>query len=563
MDSPSRQPHAENDNAPRGGAWPWLVEVRQRVGPAIEVLTDRLEALLPPLSGETPSRIRHLLAAKDASLEGHIRRAVASKRLEFASVADLRIAVLALEASAIDRAAVIVVAEPMRAGNDDARRRELARLAERVSSTILADRLSSTAPANVPGWRELSVLHRVLNQAVSGGSPREVVRLFVEALAIWSNIDAYAYIGDLAGRFSLDVALAGADPAARPETIDGDPIPPGLSGVRLAAADADRLGFRTPGDVLVTRVQGTKTAPWLVAHVGTFAARDEERLAVFSDVLLSSVEAAGEVEASRLMWALTQKLVGETSAHERAQAAAEELADLILASVSLAIRRADGGVTLQLGDVDDANGRRAARQVLTFPVPAPTGFSATLSVRRPGDRTFTRREQRLAEVAASLFGSWATGLLQRGDLAGERRAPHVSFDQLLDVQAHHVATSGHDLEGSGSEADASILIIRTDVTGAPSELHHVWVGEIRRHLRPFDAAGTLTTGEIGVLLPHTSARAAEAVVRRLRKSFQDHSALAPLESAPIGIASHGPTSPAASLVAEARARAAGHGQPHR
>jgi hypothetical protein len=565
MDVPSRPPSTSPVDATHAGTWPWLLEVRQRIGPIIELLTDRLEPLLPPLQGEASSRLRQMIAARESALDALVRRAISSKRHEMATVGDLRVAALALEASVVDRASIVIIAEPVRTGADEVRRRELARLGERVSNTIYADRLSSASPGSVPGWRELSVLHRVLNQSVGGGSPREVVRLFVEALAIWSNIDAYAYVGDLAGRFTLDVALAGADPAARPEMLEADPILPGSSGVRLSAPDAERLGFRTQGDVLVTRVHGAKTAPWLIAHIGTFAARDEERLAVFSDVLLSSVEAAGEVEASRLLWALTQRLVGETSAHERAQAAAEELADLILASVSLAIRRADGGVTLQLGDVDAGNGSKGTRQLLTFPVPAPAGFSATLTVRRPGERAFTRREQRLAEVAASLLGSWASGLLQRGDLAGERRTPHVAFDELLDLEATRSAT-GHDREAAstGAERDASVLVIRTDVTGAPAELHHIWVGEIRRLLRPFDAAGTLTTGEIGVLLPNTSAQSAEAVVQRLRRSFQDHSALAPLESAPIGIASHG-SSPfgSESLVAEARAQAAGVGRPQR
>jgi PleD family two-component response regulator len=86
------------------------------------------------------------------------------------------------------------------------------------------------------------------------------------------------------------------------------------------------------------------------------------------------------------------------------------------------------------------------------------------------------------------------------------------------------------------------------------------VGEIRRRLRPFDVAGTLTTGEIGILLQDASLEGAKTVVNRIRRALEDDAALAVLSGAPIGIASSrsSETASFSSFVHQAREHAAPH-----
>jgi hypothetical protein len=186
-----------------------------------------------------------------------------------------------------------------------------------------------------------------------------------------------------------------------------------------------------------------------------------------------------------------------------------------------------------------------APAVQRYALAVPEPFEATLTLWRPLDRPFTGREVRLGEIGASVLGSWTAAALRRGEIM-----PAPGPQRRIDRRARRVL----------SASQVSLLVIRPDATESTSDVRDMWVGEIRRRLRPADVTGALASGEIGVLLPATASDDAHAVATRLRRIFSQHSSLALLERAPIGIATaRTQASDGHSLLRQAREHARNNG----
>lgn len=519
----------------------WLVELRDHLVPAVEVLNARGEAILPAARSDTSTRLRRLVIAPLApAVEALLRDAGALTPVAFAHISGLRVAATGLH-DETGEPLTLLLAERADAGRDAVRRGELERVAAWLSRALARSRLAG-APDPGRDWHELSVLHRMLNKAVAGGSVRAVVEAYVEALAIWAAVDTRAYIGDRSGRFVLDVALAGADRAAAPRVIAGGDVEAITGLTALDTSLSAHLGFTTDVETVFAPVRDQGTASWLMAYQGAFRPFDRERLALFHDMLLPALHAAGEVEASRLMWSMTQRLVAEhPSLRDAALEALGELEQAGLCTAAMLVLRRGGQVLLSLGTPapDRPDGQpwpAPARQAFTLDVPAP--FEASLTMWRPVDRPFTGREARLGAIGASVLGSWAAAALRRGDMDREASA-----------------APNERRQGRAATAEVSLLVIRPERPAAP-DARELWVGEIRRRLRPADVTGALATGEIGVLLPGTAADDAHAVASRLRRVFAQHSSLDVLERAPIGIATaRSRASDGYTLLQQARAHA--------
>jgi hypothetical protein len=521
----------------------WLADLRDRLGPAIELVDPRGAFLLSAPRGEFAGHVRRVLSGAFAVLQTARQRVASGGEFLVIGVENLRVGLTALEEAG---GTVLILAEAADVGSEQDRRAELERLAGWLARAIRAQRVAAASDA-ARDARELSALHRLLNHAVSSGTSREVVRGFIEALAVWNDADVRGYVGDLTGRFALEVSLAGADPGDAPRAIEQDPVPGSGAILRLTAGDVEALRFRAGLEVALAKVQGPRTAPWILAHLGPLDARAEARLAIFVDVLASAVRSATEVEASRLMWALVQRLVGDEGNTARtAEAALEDLADFTTADVGLDVRRASGAVILHVPASAAAAGTvlAVAPGRLAFKLQMPLELEGVLTLSRLPERPFTAREQHLGEIAASILGPWISAQIARGSLSGDRRGASATFEQEIERQAARAGAEGTDL---------ALIIFAGDAIRATPELRNALVGEIRRRLRPLDGAGTLETGEIGVLLPRTSADAASAVIRRLCQSGAPETLLASLGRARVAISSR-PEVGGGSLVQAARDR---------
>ncbi len=522
----------------------WLVELREHVVPAVEIIDDHGDAILPAARGDTAIRLRRLVTAPIAPpLDALLHDAGAERPISFAYADNLRIAALGLRDEA-GEPVTLILGERADTGRDTARRAELSRISTWLSRALTRSRVSPAADP-VRDWHELSVLHRMLNKAVASGSITAVMQAYVEALAIWADTDTRAFVGDRAGRFVPDVALAGADSTSAPRVIQSDDIGDVTALTRLDPARARRLGFSPESDVLLAPLRHEHTATWLLVDLGTFSSIDEERLGLFHDMLLPALHAASEVEASRLMWSMMQQLVSDhPSPREAAADALSELEQAGLCSAALLVLRRGGEILLEVGTPvpRGLEGRPwPAPAVHQFALDVPDPFDASLTLWRPADSPFTGRESRLGEIGASVLGSWTAAALRRGDFVGEA-APAPSAERRASREA--------------SSTDVSLLVIRPEGMPSTPDLGEVWVGEIRRRLRPADVTGALASGEIGVLLPATASEEAQAVATRLQRSFGQQSALARLEGAPIGIATaRSRASDGYTLLRQARAHA--------
>ena len=68
-------------------------------------------------------------------------------------------------------------------------------------------------------WRQISAFCRVVSEQAVLGSETAVIHVFIEALAIWDDLDVRAYAAALNHTFSQCVTLNGANPALAPAVI--------------------------------------------------------------------------------------------------------------------------------------------------------------------------------------------------------------------------------------------------------------------------------------------------------------------------------------------------------
>jgi hypothetical protein len=387
----------------------------------------------------------------------------------------------------------------------------------------------------------MSTFCRAVSKQEVLGSETEVVRVFIEALAIWDDLDIRAYAADVDGTFTQTVALAGADPALAPPVIDASLLPGGARFRRLPSPEIDHTGF-APEHVAVARVGDAGSLTWILALFGEIRLEDESRLIALIDVLGGVLSAARAVESSRLMWALLQCLAsGVDSVEDTIGRALAELTDALDRPVALKLTRRDGAVLLSAGEgasTMTGTGVLARR-------PVSEGHELVLELDSAGGTLI--REQQLIESAASLFASWLSAVLHRNESMRDRRGPSRTFDQLLEQQMRIARDNGGAL---------AVVVLRPSGVPAVSTVQQ-GVREIRGRLRPEDMAATLATGEIGIVLPETSFEEASGVVERLRRSFAGEPNLAVFVSAAVGVASLAGNTleDPLSLLAQARTRA--------
>lgn len=500
--------------------WRWLIDLRDHLLPGIEVVDANAMSVLPPVRGDIADRLRRLLRTPTSPIVAALLRdATPGGPMVFARADGLRIGVLGLADP--PRAPVTLwLAERADVGRETTRRADLSRMA-----SWLARALGSTSETPVRDWREISVLHQVLQKAVARGSVEAVLSAYIEALAIWADTDSRAYLGNRAGQFALTVSLAGAAAGDAPPVLSEDGTVPDGARRRLSATDAHRLGFSTTRDTVLSSVRMADHAPWVIAYAGQISAADADRLAIFEDMLRPALLATAEVEASRLTWVMMQHLVdGPLSRREAAGLALAELERAALCTAAMQITDGAGEMILQVGPPAPAAAHAGAWPgfaVQGYVLDVAPPCRATLTLWRPPNRPFTLRESRLGGIGATVLGRWTANALDRGDLsAGPAGAPAADRRRIR-----------------AASDDVSLLVILPDPSDTAAAVRETWVRDIRVRLRPDDIIGALASGDISVLLPATNRGDAQAVASRLTRLFAQHAPLALLDGAPIGVAS--------------------------
>lgn len=358
--------------------------------------------------------------------------------------------------------------------------------------------------------QRLSSFYTLLNHASASRSERAVMRVFVEALAVWQDAESWAYVADVAGRYSLDLCLPGSDRARVPPVLDPALLTADISSpTRISLDSSQALGFRGTPDLLVARVRGA--SDWLIVTERAGDVEADIRLGVYvhaAEQTLSEIKAA---RASRLTWAMLEHLLPTGASLEDAvERAIAELASSVEAAASLTVSSKDGVRVLTVGDPSSRLSRPlpvrlSTELVVSIEVIAP--YVATIGIRSVGGLSLTGREEHLLGIAASTLGTWLNTVLDRLSSQTEYRKSSRSFDRVLKRR----------IDGALAENTPVSLIVASFDRDVPrSEVAHDFIGRIRRKVRLADLAGRLSSGHIVVLLPDTPSDNAGTVVERLR-----------------------------------------------
>jgi hypothetical protein len=523
----------------------YLLQLRHHLNAAFELFDERCMPILPPGNGTIIRRLRRLAIQPDGSpMRSALEQVLATGQSRVDVFDGLRIAIARIVAANPLRAAVIALAESA----DDPKRVQGGRGLELMTGW-LAEMVAKPAGGTDSGrdteWRQISAFCRVVSEQAVLGSETAVIHVFIEALAIWDDLDVRAYSAALNGSFSQAVALSGANPKIAPAVIEPSALHDEGALTALTAAEIERLAFAAGVAVSVAQVPDGANPAWLLVFLGEIAPEAKARIAALINVLAEVLSAARAAEMSRLTWALLQALVGGLdSADEKIGRALQQLAAATGRPAALSVTRLDGAVLMGAGDVDalaswGGQGGVSMRQPLLDSCELLLGLA-------PTERPALARDQRLLDAAASVFGCWTAALLKRDELARGRRGTERPFDEILQQQILLARETGTEL---------AVIVVKPGAV-QPVTVRK-WVRELRAQLRAVDIAVALPTGEVGIVLPSTSLGEATRVVARLRRLCGDDQGLAPLATADAGVVSLADHSgdDASALVGEARTRA--------
>jgi hypothetical protein len=386
------------------------------------------------------------------------------------------------------------------------------------SSVSWLGRANETNPANGPSStggesHVMASLQRLLHEAVSRGSVRDVVGAFVETLAVWLDVEVRGYIAGTQGQFFQSVSPLGADFSAMSAELDDAAVPADMAMVRLSPSETARLGLASAArDVLIRRISTDTGASWLMVFAGTIDGHIEARLTVYSDLLRESLNDLAEETIASVVASIKQHL---SLSNEPIELTAQLALDQIIAAVgaghgALIITTADGKQALAVGNTDllPTSEHRAPPDRLVVQS-GHDGDLMTLAVAGEGGR-FTAYERDILEAAVAVLQPWARAALQRSSQA-DRQAVHLRFQAWIErLASQTIQEGGH----------ASVIVISIPDMPLRPGFMETQVAKIRNQLRPSDLAGNLTDSEIAVLLRDTPADRAAAVSARLKRLLE-------------------------------------------
>jgi len=489
------------------GALAWLLDVRQRLRVSIDLVDHGLTPVLPPAEPRSQSTRHSALDIAHRQLHPAILDSMRTLKQEAISVDGVNVVSTPIVGTDGRAAGALLVSDRGAAQGTGGGSDDLARIGMWLAGSIDAQFASALAIHAVE-FRQLASLHRLLNRVTRSGSEHELVRAFMDAVAVWQDAESWGYVRDLAGRFVRVVSLPGSHDETVPEIIDEGRVADGV--IRLSAEQRHALGFQSAGDVLVARVAGSGGAEWLIAVRGSMTDDSEARLALYGDVLGRALTMVAGVESSQLTWALLLHLMhADDDPRDAASRAIDEVSRALDGDASFAVLGRDDAPVLAVGPSRYGllahTGHRSGW--LAVPVKVGPPFSAAIAIHRRADGPpLTRADEKRLQSAALTLAFWLNDIVDRLPGGSARRAVR-SFEQLIDQQAHDALARGEQI---------SLMVVSVGRRAIPTPVARSWIGTIRASLRPADVAGWLSSGDIAILLPGTSADGAEVVADRVR-----------------------------------------------
>lgn len=519
----------------------WLVDLAVRLNVVIEVLDVYDVPVCPVGSTRDASVLRTLITNAEPSLRGAMASAVRSRTPVSVALDGLQIVCFRLAGGG-----VVLLARRLDAGDSGAECREdLESIGPWLAGAIDAS-LAQPNTVSAEGYRIVS-FRRILREASSRGSLRQVIGAFIEALSVWDDVRVRAYVAGASGGFFEFASSMTGHPSST-EPLDETVLPRPGHVLRMTRADVDRAGLAIdPGDTVVARMAIGSGTAWALVFSGMINDAVQVRLRVYTDILRESLNEVLTTSTSRIVAELSRRPAVNEAVGNAAQAALERLSTAVGARQgALLVTTATGRQALAVGNTDLLSSLDRVRGTRLLVRSADAGGVMTVVFDR--DHTaFTAFEREIAQAGVAAMQPWVEIALPRAsdvERRGSARPVETVFDQLA---TDAVAAGQH----------ASMIVMTIDASVASPGLLHSWVSRIRARLRAGDRAGMLNDREIAVLLYGASADQAALVSSRLEQMIETRGGSSASMPPLIGVFTREPDLPfEGSLVAAARASAA-------
>jgi hypothetical protein len=256
----------DNDSSVARQSFDWLVELALRLNVVIEVV-DVYDAPVSPVgSTRDAAAVRTLLTNNEQSLLGALSASVRSRAPVAAVVEGMQIVCFRLVSGG-----VLLLARRLESEDaTDECRDDLESIGPWLTGAIDTS-LAQPNTVSAEGYRLVS-FRRILREASSRGSLRQVIGAFIEALSVWDDVRVRAYVAGASGGFFEYASSMTAHPSST-EPLDETVLPRRGHVMRLTRADVDRAGLAIdPGDTVVGAHDD-----WLGHRMGTGVLRDDQR----------------------------------------------------------------------------------------------------------------------------------------------------------------------------------------------------------------------------------------------------------------------------------------------
>ena len=535
-------------NIVHNSVWPYLLEVHRRLKVSIELVDESLTPLLSSQGDRSLLDAGRAFDRIDDALKEAIQRSMQSLQPEVVRLeATSAVCVPIMGRVGVAAGAVLVTSTVVPRTSDREAIAKLVRIGTWLAGAV-SRQLNASARMDTSELDRFSSLYRLLKYAAASGSEREVMRSFVEALAVWQDAESWAYVGDLTGRYVLDVWLPGSDKTSVPAAIEGDRFTSESSVPHLSPVDLEGMGFRS--DAILARVRSQSSSEWLVVVCDSIDPSSQARIAIYAEAVGQILGEMTAVQSTRLTWAQLQHLL---SSGDRAEAAArgaiDELASSVGGRACLIVSRLDGARVLTIGDATELSSLPVPSRTtcaLTMPIDLPPPYRAAIGVIRDVAPPLTRRDELLVQSTASTLAAWLPGAAPRLPIEADRRTGRRSFDQIIEQHAKMLTASGQPV---------SIIVISLGSDAAHLDsAAQACVAHVRSLLRPNDMAGRLSSGHICVILPDTHEDGATVVAERVHQLILSNVDFGSFPNASLAIASRSPDatqSSPLSLIVEA------------
>src|SRR6185369_6523781 len=291
-----------------GRSWDWLRELCRPLGVQAQLLDEACVPLLPPetaSTGQPGVSIRDLAARPDRLLLAPITKALQTRVAQPVHIDDAEILCTPLIVEGRAQG-VLAVARLSRSGPASVSGEQLSTVCGWLAGAV--ERHLSSAPAAPDN---LAALHKVLQHVVQGGTDRDLVAVFAEALALWHDIEVVGYIETAPGVFMRAASLAGRTVQDRPIVFPAQALPPELRVTRIPQTDINGMEAAGPGDVLVTTLaRNAGNGSWLLTMSGAIDACDPQVLGNYVSALDMAVALAAAASRTRVAMLLSHRLSG-------------------------------------------------------------------------------------------------------------------------------------------------------------------------------------------------------------------------------------------------------------